>query len=62
MTHASSRSIDLIESVGGKVVCYDFDRATLRAVLKPERFLGPPLPSSSTDENVAGIINFFALC
>jgi hypothetical protein len=52
VTHASQAAIHLIESRGGKVTCFDYDRKTLRSLLKPERFLGPPTPSLPTDRNI----------
>ncbi|KAJ3199080.1 YmL10 [Entophlyctis luteolus] len=52
VTHASQRAIELIESAGGTVTCYDYDRASIRALLKPEKYVGAPTPSSVRDKNV----------
>ncbi|KAJ3399724.1 YmL10, partial [Chytridiales sp. JEL 0842] len=52
VTHVTKTAINLIEARGGKVTCFDYDRKTLRALLKPEKFLGPPKPSLPTDTNI----------
>ncbi|KAJ3255351.1 YmL10 [Chytriomyces hyalinus] len=52
VTHASQRSIALIEAQGGSVTCFDYDRKTIRALLHPEKFLGAPAPSSPFSSSV----------
>lgn len=49
LTHVSENAAKIVEERGGKVTCFDYDRVTLRSLLIPERFLGPPLPSLPTD-------------
>ncbi|KAI8617583.1 ribosomal protein L18e/L15P [Chytriomyces sp. MP71] len=52
VTHATQRSIALIEAKGGKVTCFDHDKHTIRALLNPHKFLGEPKPSSVFDKGV----------
>ncbi|KAI8853539.1 ribosomal protein L18e/L15P [Chytridium lagenaria] len=52
LTHASQLAIKMVEGKGGKVTCFDYDKKTIRALLKPERFISPPLPSPITNKNI----------
>ncbi|KAI9348729.1 ribosomal protein L18e/L15P [Zopfochytrium polystomum] len=50
LTHASKNAIKIVEENGGKVTCFDYNRVTIKGLLKPERYIGPPLPSLPTDK------------
>ncbi|KAJ3218953.1 YmL10 [Dinochytrium kinnereticum] len=52
LTHASQLAIKMVEAKGGKITCFDYDRKTIRALLKPERYLSPPNPSPPTGKNI----------
>ncbi|KAJ3093237.1 YmL10, partial [Phlyctochytrium bullatum] len=52
VTHASQAAIKIIEKAGGSVKCFDYDRKTLRALLKPNRFWSQPSPSLPTQPNI----------
>ncbi|ORY22536.1 hypothetical protein BCR33DRAFT_670492, partial [Rhizoclosmatium globosum] len=56
VTHASQRSIELIEAKGGKVTCFDYDRSTIRALVHPTKFLGEPTPSLVLDKSIPGTV------
>ena len=41
MTRASENAIEVIEKLGGQVVCSHYNRLALRLLLKPEKFMAP---------------------
>ncbi|KAJ1557403.1 YmL10, partial [Cladochytrium tenue] len=49
LTHATANAIRLVEGNGGQITCFDYDRRTIRALLRPEKYIGPPQPSLPTD-------------
>ncbi|KAJ3327996.1 YmL10 [Blyttiomyces sp. JEL0837] len=52
VTHATQNAINLIEARGGKVTCFDFDRQSMAALIKSDKFLGPPTASVPTEERI----------